>query len=215
MNGCRGEGTAAEVSPVPRRLKQTPGPWGEKQERATPTTSAASPSPQSGRGGAGRGGEGAGLGAGPGLWGPGRVGSGLAEGGGRGSCCADARGPAAPRLLEFASSAMPSYTVTVATGSQWFAGTDDYIYLSLVGSAGCSEKHLLDKPFYNDFERGAVGARGWDRPGWGHPRPRRGGTERAGGAPGPAGVVRDRAKGVSGTTSGRLGPKFRGGRLAG
>ncbi|XP_059975765.1 polyunsaturated fatty acid 5-lipoxygenase isoform X1 [Mesoplodon densirostris] len=51
---------------------------------------------------------------------------------------------------------MPSYTVTVATGSQWFAGTDDYIYLSLVGSAGCSEKHLLDKPFYNDFERGAI-----------------------------------------------------------
>ena len=57
---------------------------------------------------------------------------------------------------------MPSYTVTVATGSQWFAGTDDYIYLSLVGSAGCSEKHLLDKPFYNDFERGAVSARGRD-----------------------------------------------------
>uniref|UniRef100_I3MQM7 Arachidonate 5-lipoxygenase n=1 Tax=Ictidomys tridecemlineatus TaxID=43179 RepID=I3MQM7_ICTTR len=51
---------------------------------------------------------------------------------------------------------MPSYTVTVATGSQWFAGTDDYIYLSLVGSTGCSEKHLLDKAFYNDFERGAV-----------------------------------------------------------
>ncbi|OBS73665.1 hypothetical protein A6R68_15796 [Neotoma lepida] len=52
---------------------------------------------------------------------------------------------------------MPSYTVTVATGSQWFAGTDDYIYLSLIGSAGCSEKHLLDKAFYNDFERGANG----------------------------------------------------------
>ncbi|KAM9197279.1 polyunsaturated fatty acid 5-lipoxygenase isoform 2-T2 [Dugong dugon] len=51
---------------------------------------------------------------------------------------------------------MPSYTVTVATGSQWFAGTDDYIYFTLVGTAGCSEKHLLDKPFYNDFERGAV-----------------------------------------------------------
>ncbi|XP_045426613.1 polyunsaturated fatty acid 5-lipoxygenase isoform X2 [Pipistrellus kuhlii] len=51
---------------------------------------------------------------------------------------------------------MPSYTVTVATGSQWFAGTDDYIYLSLVGSTGCSERHLLDKAFYNDFERGAV-----------------------------------------------------------
>jgi hypothetical protein len=58
---------------------------------------------------------------------------------------------------------MPSYTVTVATGSQWFAGTDDYIYLSLIGSAGCSEKHLLDKAFYNDFERGAVRMRAWDR----------------------------------------------------
>nr|XP_060630271.1 polyunsaturated fatty acid 5-lipoxygenase isoform X1 [Anolis sagrei ordinatus] len=51
---------------------------------------------------------------------------------------------------------MPSYSVTVATGSQWFAGTDDYIYLSLVGSARTSERHLLDKPFYNDFERSAI-----------------------------------------------------------
>ncbi|XP_051504512.1 polyunsaturated fatty acid 5-lipoxygenase-like [Myxocyprinus asiaticus] len=51
---------------------------------------------------------------------------------------------------------MPSYTVTVATGSQWFAGTDDYIYLTLVGSEVCSERTLLDKPLYNDFERGAV-----------------------------------------------------------
>lgn len=55
---------------------------------------------------------------------------------------------------------MPSYTVTVATGSQWFAGTDDYVYLSLEGTAGCSERHLLDKPFYNDFERGAVSPAG-------------------------------------------------------
>ncbi|XP_062851193.1 polyunsaturated fatty acid 5-lipoxygenase isoform X2 [Trichomycterus rosablanca] len=51
---------------------------------------------------------------------------------------------------------MPSYTVTIATGSQWFAGTDDYIYITLVGSEGCSERTLLDKPLYNDFERGAV-----------------------------------------------------------
>ncbi|TTG62688.1 Arachidonate 5-lipoxygenase [Bagarius yarrelli] len=51
---------------------------------------------------------------------------------------------------------MPSYTVTVATGSQWFAGTDDYIYLTLVGTEHCSERTLLDKPLYNDFERGAV-----------------------------------------------------------
>ncbi|XP_068423942.1 polyunsaturated fatty acid 5-lipoxygenase-like isoform X3 [Clinocottus analis] len=51
---------------------------------------------------------------------------------------------------------MPSYTVTVSTGSQWFAGTDDYIYITLVGSEGCSERTLLDKALYDDFERGAV-----------------------------------------------------------
>ncbi|CAL8298690.1 unnamed protein product [Merluccius merluccius] len=51
---------------------------------------------------------------------------------------------------------MPSYTVTVATGGQWFAGTDDYIYITLVGTERCGEKTLLDKPMYNDFERGAV-----------------------------------------------------------
>ncbi|KAM9326246.1 polyunsaturated fatty acid 5-lipoxygenase [Gastrophryne carolinensis] len=51
---------------------------------------------------------------------------------------------------------MPSYTVTVATGTQWFAGTDDYIYITLIGTKGSSEKNLLDKPFYNDFERGAI-----------------------------------------------------------
>ncbi|KAJ8248593.1 hypothetical protein GJAV_G00243660 [Gymnothorax javanicus] len=51
---------------------------------------------------------------------------------------------------------MPNYTVTVATGTQWFAGTDSYIYVTLVGSERVSEKSLLDKPLYNDFERGAV-----------------------------------------------------------
>uniref|UniRef100_A0A7N6A4C6 Arachidonate 5-lipoxygenase a n=1 Tax=Anabas testudineus TaxID=64144 RepID=A0A7N6A4C6_ANATE len=51
---------------------------------------------------------------------------------------------------------MPNYTVTVATGNQWFAGTDDYIYITLVGTEQCSERTLLDKPLYNDFERGAV-----------------------------------------------------------
>lgn len=52
--------------------------------------------------------------------------------------------------------AMPTYTVTIATGNQWFAGTDDYIYITLVGTERCSERTLLDKPLYNDFERGAV-----------------------------------------------------------
>ncbi|XP_068183028.1 polyunsaturated fatty acid 5-lipoxygenase [Antennarius striatus] len=51
---------------------------------------------------------------------------------------------------------MASYTVTISTGSQWFAGTDDYIYITLVGSERCSERTLLDKPLYDDFERGAV-----------------------------------------------------------
>ncbi|XP_029377755.1 polyunsaturated fatty acid 5-lipoxygenase isoform X4 [Echeneis naucrates] len=51
---------------------------------------------------------------------------------------------------------MFSYTVTIATGNQWFAGTDDYIYITLVGTEQCSERTLLDKPLYNDFERGAV-----------------------------------------------------------
>ncbi|CAJ1067409.1 polyunsaturated fatty acid 5-lipoxygenase-like [Xyrichtys novacula] len=51
---------------------------------------------------------------------------------------------------------MICYTVTVSTGSQWFAGTDDYIYITLVGTERCSERTLLDKPLYNDFERGAV-----------------------------------------------------------
>lgn len=62
-------------------------------------------------------------------------------------------------MLEFFTSCvvvMPSYTVTVATGNQWFAGTDDYIYITLVGTESCSERTLLDKPLYNDFERGAV-----------------------------------------------------------
>ena len=54
------------------------------------------------------------------------------------------------------SEVMPTYTVTVATGNQWFAGTDDYIYITLMGTGQCSERTLLDKPMYNDFERGAV-----------------------------------------------------------
>lgn len=83
---------------------------------------------------------------------------------GRLVCChAELRELLHPRQQHSLPGVMPSYTVTVATGSQWFAGTDDYIYLSLIGSAGCSEKHLLDKAFYNDFERGAVRTRARDR----------------------------------------------------
>ncbi|XP_032815014.2 polyunsaturated fatty acid 5-lipoxygenase [Petromyzon marinus] len=52
--------------------------------------------------------------------------------------------------------AMSVYVVTVATGTQYFAGTDDYVYITLVGARRSTEKHLLDKPWYNDFENGAV-----------------------------------------------------------
>ncbi|XP_066524496.1 polyunsaturated fatty acid 5-lipoxygenase-like isoform X2 [Hoplias malabaricus] len=51
---------------------------------------------------------------------------------------------------------MPNYIVTVATGSQFYAGTNSYINLTLVGTEGCSKKILLDKYFYNDFEKGEV-----------------------------------------------------------
>ncbi|XP_069466661.1 polyunsaturated fatty acid 5-lipoxygenase-like isoform X2 [Ambystoma mexicanum] len=51
---------------------------------------------------------------------------------------------------------MPSYSVTVATGSQWLAGTDNHIQVTLVGSKRCSGQYLLDKVLHNDFEKGAV-----------------------------------------------------------
>ncbi|CAJ1067412.1 polyunsaturated fatty acid 5-lipoxygenase-like [Xyrichtys novacula] len=51
---------------------------------------------------------------------------------------------------------MICYTVTVSTGNARFDGTNAYVYVTLVGTEGCSEKTLLDNPFYDDFERGAV-----------------------------------------------------------
>ncbi|XP_074531835.1 polyunsaturated fatty acid 5-lipoxygenase-like isoform X2 [Halichoeres trimaculatus] len=51
---------------------------------------------------------------------------------------------------------MSTYTVTVSTGEQLFEGTDNYVYITLVGTEGSSEGTLLDKPLYNDLESGAV-----------------------------------------------------------
>ncbi|XP_029464988.1 arachidonate 5-lipoxygenase-like [Rhinatrema bivittatum] len=51
---------------------------------------------------------------------------------------------------------MPKYSVTVATGSQWLAGTDGDIYITLEGSRGCSEKSPLSITLYDNFERGAI-----------------------------------------------------------
>nr|XP_061793984.1 polyunsaturated fatty acid 5-lipoxygenase-like isoform X2 [Nerophis lumbriciformis] len=51
---------------------------------------------------------------------------------------------------------MPSYTVTVATGTQGRAGTDNYISITLVGTEGFSQRTRLEKPQHDDFERGSV-----------------------------------------------------------
>ncbi|KAM3590259.1 uncharacterized protein V6R79_006714 [Siganus canaliculatus] len=50
---------------------------------------------------------------------------------------------------------MKVYTVTVATGTSEYSGTNNYIYLTLVGENGESERTLLDNPGL-DFCRGAV-----------------------------------------------------------
>ncbi|XP_047432477.1 arachidonate 12-lipoxygenase, 12S-type [Mugil cephalus] len=50
---------------------------------------------------------------------------------------------------------MEVYTVTVATGTSEYSGTNNYIYITLVGEKGESERTLLDNPGL-DFCRGAV-----------------------------------------------------------
>lgn len=47
------------------------------------------------------------------------------------------------------------YKVTVATGTSEYSGTNNYIYVTLVGERGESEKTVLDNPGL-DFCRGAV-----------------------------------------------------------
>lgn len=53
------------------------------------------------------------------------------------------------------STEMETYVVTVATGTSEYAGTNNYIYVTLVGEHGESERTLLDNPGL-DFCRGAV-----------------------------------------------------------
>lgn len=50
---------------------------------------------------------------------------------------------------------METYTVTVATGTSEYAGTNNYIYVTLVGEDAESDRTLLDNPGL-DFCRGAV-----------------------------------------------------------
>lgn len=47
------------------------------------------------------------------------------------------------------------YKVTVATGTSEYSGTNNYIYITLVGGRGTSDKTVLDNPGL-DFCRGAV-----------------------------------------------------------
>ncbi|KAF7207246.1 arachidonate 12-lipoxygenase, 12S-type [Nothobranchius furzeri] len=50
---------------------------------------------------------------------------------------------------------MEVYTVTVATGTSEYSGTNNYIFVTLIGDKGESERTLLDNPGL-DFCRGAV-----------------------------------------------------------
>lgn len=54
---------------------------------------------------------------------------------------------------------MEVYTVTVATGTSEYSGTNNYIFLTLVGEKAESERTLLDNPGL-DFCRGAVSVYG-------------------------------------------------------
>ncbi|XP_077073636.1 polyunsaturated fatty acid 5-lipoxygenase-like [Siphateles boraxobius] len=51
---------------------------------------------------------------------------------------------------------MFTYTVSVSTGKQEFAGTIDHVYLTLTGTERCSDRTLLDKSFFQRFARGTV-----------------------------------------------------------
>ncbi|KAK1128692.1 hypothetical protein AOXY_G38542 [Acipenser oxyrinchus oxyrinchus] len=50
---------------------------------------------------------------------------------------------------------MAVYKVTVATGTSEYSGTNNYVYLTLIGEAGQSERTVLDNPGL-DLCRGAV-----------------------------------------------------------
>ncbi|XP_072114472.1 polyunsaturated fatty acid 5-lipoxygenase-like isoform X1 [Mobula birostris] len=51
---------------------------------------------------------------------------------------------------------MVTYRVTVATGTSEYSGSNDYVYVTLVGERGSSKRTLLDEWLYDDLERGSV-----------------------------------------------------------
>ncbi|MDN9012880.1 PLAT/LH2 domain-containing protein [Brevibacillus laterosporus] len=48
------------------------------------------------------------------------------------------------------------YALTITTADVEDAGTNSNIYAQLIGTGGSSPQVLLDRPGYNDFERGAT-----------------------------------------------------------
>ena len=48
------------------------------------------------------------------------------------------------------------YCVQVFTGDMRKAGTDSNVYITLVGEKGATKRHLLDKRWHNDHERGSI-----------------------------------------------------------
>ncbi|XP_043539450.1 polyunsaturated fatty acid 5-lipoxygenase-like isoform X2 [Chiloscyllium plagiosum] len=51
---------------------------------------------------------------------------------------------------------MITYRVTVATGTTYYSGTNNYIYVTLIGEKGKSQRTSLDKWLQNNLERGSV-----------------------------------------------------------
>ncbi|KAG1930260.1 polyunsaturated fatty acid 5-lipoxygenase-like [Pimephales promelas] len=51
---------------------------------------------------------------------------------------------------------MFTYTVSVSTGKQEYAGTIDYVYLTLTGTERSSDRTLLDESFFQHLARGTV-----------------------------------------------------------
>ncbi|KAK0133408.1 Arachidonate 12-lipoxygenase, 12R-type [Merluccius polli] len=52
---------------------------------------------------------------------------------------------------------MAVYNIEVTTGERLFAGTSDYVYITLIGAEGESERTLLDE-WGNDFAKGTTGS---------------------------------------------------------
>ena len=49
---------------------------------------------------------------------------------------------------------MIEYKVNVKTGDKWFAGTDNSVYINIIGDKGALQFTKLSNTFENNFEKG-------------------------------------------------------------